>query len=100
MSTTTAPERTSTAPRTSDSRFPAATLGTTLLRVVLGVTFLLHGWQKFTEWTVAGTQAAFAQMGVPLAYVNVYLMALMMIFLVCLLLLLLLASKESESLAD
>jgi ABC-2 type transport system permease protein len=40
------------------------------------------------------------QMGVPLAYVNVYLMALMMIFLVCLLLLLLLASKESESLAD
>ncbi|GGG46462.1 membrane protein [Kocuria dechangensis] len=69
MSTTTAPERTSTAPRNSDSEFPAATLGTTLLRVVLGVTFLLHGWQKFTEWTVAGTQAAFAQMGVPLAEV-------------------------------
>jgi len=69
MSTMTAPERTSTAPRTSDSRFPAATLGSTLLRVVLGITFLLHGWQKFTEWTVAGTQAAFAQMGVPLAEV-------------------------------
>ncbi|PLC13524.1 hypothetical protein AUQ48_03980 [Kocuria flava] len=39
----------------------------TLLRVVLGTTFLLHGWQKVDEWTLAGTQAAFAQMGVPAA---------------------------------
>lgn len=47
---------------------PAATaLGLTLLRVVLGTTFLLHGWQKIDEWTLAGTQAAFAQMGVPAA---------------------------------
>ncbi|MCJ8504116.1 DoxX family protein [Kocuria flava] len=45
----------------------ATTLGLTLLRVVLGTTFLLHGWQKVDEWTVAGTQAAFAQMGVPAA---------------------------------
>ncbi|MFI7493434.1 DoxX family protein [Kocuria sp. M4R2S49] len=62
------PQRTSpvrsSAPAADSS---AATLGLTLLRVVLGATFLLHGWQKFTEWTVAGTQASFAQMGVPAA---------------------------------
>lgn len=71
MSTTQTPQRTSSAPSsapagpTADSS--AATLGLTLLRVVLGATFFLHGWQKFTEWTVAGTQASFAQMGVPAA---------------------------------
>lgn len=69
MSTTQVPQRTSpvrsSAPTAAESS--AASLGLTVLRVVLGVTFLLHGWQKFTEWTLAGTQAAFAQMGVPAA---------------------------------
>ncbi|WP_082696980.1 DoxX family protein [Kocuria rosea] len=69
MSTTQVPQRTSpvrsSAPAAAESS--AASLGLTVLRVVLGVTFLLHGWQKFTEWTLAGTQAAFAQMGVPAA---------------------------------
>lgn len=69
MSTTQAPER-ATAPRSSalTGSTPAST-GLTVLRVVLGITFLLHGWQKFTEWTIAGTQASFAEMGVPLAEV-------------------------------
>jgi len=67
MSMTTAPERTSSPAVPSEPG--AATAGLTLLRVVLGVTFLLHGWQKVTEWTIAGTQASFAQMGVPLAEV-------------------------------
>ena len=71
MSTTQVPQRTSSA-RSSAPTVPtadssAATLGLTVLRVVLGTTFLLHGWQKVTEWTVAGTQASFAQMGVPAA---------------------------------
>lgn len=44
-----------------------AALGWTLLRVVLGITFTLHGWQKVSEWTITGTQASFAQMGVPMA---------------------------------
>lgn len=35
-------------------------------RVALGVILLAHGWQKLTEWTVAGTAASFADMGVPL----------------------------------
>ncbi|MFI7580832.1 DoxX family membrane protein [Kocuria kalidii] len=70
MSTTQAPQRTSpsrsSAPAET-SASSAATAGLTLLRVVLGVTFFLHGWQKVAEWTVAGTQTSFAQMGVPAA---------------------------------
>ncbi|MEX5269916.1 DoxX family protein [Kocuria sabuli] len=69
MSTTQAPER-ATAPRSSALTEPTpASTGLAVLRVVLGITFLLHGWQKFTEWTIAGTQASFAEMGVPLAEV-------------------------------
>jgi putative oxidoreductase len=41
----------------------------TLLRIVAGFLFAAHGWQKFNEFTIAGTQAAFAQMGVPAANV-------------------------------
>ncbi|TJY66334.1 DoxX family protein [Arthrobacter sp. CAU 1506] len=43
------------------------TTARTVLRVVLGFLFAAHGWQKFNEWTVAGTQAAFGQMGIPAA---------------------------------
>lgn len=39
----------------------------TVLRVIVGFIFAAHGWQKFNEFTIAGTQAAFAQMGVPAA---------------------------------
>ncbi|MHA7223773.1 DoxX family protein [Arthrobacter sp. RHLT1-20] len=39
----------------------------TILRIVTGFLFAAHGWQKFAEFTIAGTQAAFAQMGVPAA---------------------------------
>lgn len=41
----------------------------TILRIVAGFLFAAHGWQKFNEFTIAGTQAAFAQMGVPAANV-------------------------------
>ncbi|GGI02580.1 DoxX family protein [Arthrobacter liuii] len=37
------------------------------LRIILGFLFAAHGWQKFNEWTIAGTQASFAKMGVPAA---------------------------------
>ena len=36
-----------------------------LARIVLGTVLIAHGVQKFTEWTLAGTGQAFAQMGVP-----------------------------------
>ena len=37
------------------------------LRIILGFLFAAHGWQKFNEWTITGTQASFAKMGVPAA---------------------------------
>lgn len=36
-------------------------------RVALGVILLAHGWQKLNEFTLAGTAAAFGDMGVPAA---------------------------------
>ena len=39
----------------------------TVLRVIVGFIFAAHGWQKFTEFTIPGTQGAFAKMGVPAA---------------------------------
>lgn len=36
-------------------------------RVILGVTLIAHGWQKFSEWTIAGTTQSFEGMGVPAA---------------------------------
>jgi putative oxidoreductase len=43
------------------------TVGRTILRVVVGVVFFAHGWQKIFDYTIPGTQGAFAQMGVPAA---------------------------------
>jgi putative oxidoreductase len=44
-----------------------ATTAVTVLRVLVGFIFAAHGWQKFSQFTIAGTQASFAQMGVPAA---------------------------------
>jgi putative oxidoreductase len=43
------------------------TTALTILRVVVGFLFAAHGWQKFNQFTIAGTQAAFSKMGVPAA---------------------------------
>lgn len=43
------------------------TIAQTILRVVLGFLFTAHGWQKYNEFTIAGTQSSFAQMGIPAA---------------------------------
>ncbi len=40
---------------------------TLIARIGLGAIFIAHGWQKFNEWTIAGTSDSFAQMGVPMA---------------------------------
>jgi putative oxidoreductase len=34
-------------------------------RIALGVILLAHGWQKFNEYSVAGTAASFNDMGIP-----------------------------------
>lgn len=50
------------------SKAPSLTdLALLLSRVALGVILLAHGWQKFNEWTLDGTAAAFADMGIPAA---------------------------------
>lgn len=36
-----------------------------LARVSLGIILIAHGWQKFNEWTVAGTAGSFEGMGIP-----------------------------------
>ncbi|QGQ18962.1 DoxX family membrane protein [Cellulomonas sp. JZ18] len=36
-----------------------------LARVALGLVLLAHGWQKYDEYTLDGTTAAFTDMGVP-----------------------------------
>ncbi len=46
---------------------PGVTIALTMLRVTIGFLFIAHGWQKFFEYTIAGTQGAFADMGVPAA---------------------------------
>ncbi|HYH77737.1 MAG TPA: DoxX family protein, partial [Arthrobacter sp.] len=46
---------------------PLTTTSITILRVILGFLFAAHGWQKFNEWTIAGTQASFVKMGIPAA---------------------------------
>ena len=43
------------------------TVAQSILRVVVGFLFAAHGWQKYNEFTIAGTQGAFTQMGVPAA---------------------------------
>ncbi|WP_434438715.1 DoxX family protein [Lentzea sp. E54] len=35
-------------------------------RIGIGIVFVAHGWQKWTEYGLAGTGASFEKMGVPL----------------------------------
>lgn len=51
------------------------TTALTTLRVIAGFLFAAHGWQKFNEFTIAGTQASFAKMGVPAAEIAAPLVA-------------------------
>jgi putative oxidoreductase len=54
-------------PSRSSATTALPTIGRTILRVVIGVVFFAHGWQKVFDYTIPGTQGAFAQMGVPAA---------------------------------
>lgn len=45
-------------------------------RIGLGVVFIAHGWQKFTEWGLDGTAASFAGLGVPLPTLSAWFTAI------------------------
>ena len=51
--------------------------GITLLRVVTGVVFLMHGWQKVFVWGFGGVEQAFAGMGIPFAAASAVLVSLL-----------------------
>lgn len=45
-------------------------------RIGLGIIFIVHGYQKFTEWGIAGTSATFTQLGVPAPSLSAWYAAL------------------------
>src|SRR4051812_5529706 len=49
--------------------FDRHAVGTTLLRLIIGTTFIAHGWMKLFTFGVAGTEGFLGQSGVPMASV-------------------------------
>ncbi len=45
-------------------------------RLGVGIVFIAHGWQKFTEFGLAGTSASFEKMGVPLPTISAWFAAI------------------------
>ncbi len=56
----------------SRSRGLAATIG----RVILGIVFVAHGWQKFDTYGISGVQASFAKMGIPAPHISAWFASL------------------------
>lgn len=44
-------------------------------RIGLGVVFIAHGWQKFTEWGMDATAASFVKMGIPMPELSAWFVA-------------------------
>ena len=49
--------------------------GITVLRIVIGFVFLMHGWQKFFQYGLDGVAGVFAQLGIPFPYFSAILAA-------------------------
>src|SRR3954469_11066881 len=55
-------------------------LGIALVRIIVGVVFLMHGWQKVFGFGFAGVTGAFTKMGVPMPGVTGPFIALLELF--------------------
>ncbi|PWE28179.1 DoxX family protein [Pararhodobacter marinus] len=64
---------TATASDLSAGKITNAELAALILRVSMGVLFILHGWMKYSVFTPAGTAQYFAAIGLPafLGYVTI-----------------------------
>jgi putative oxidoreductase len=51
--------------------------GPTILRIVVGIVFLAHGWQKIFVYGFAGVQGAFGKMGIPAPTITAPFIALL-----------------------
>jgi putative oxidoreductase len=52
-------------------------LALALVRIILGITFLAHGYQKFFVMGISGVQGGFTKMGVPMPGVSGLLVTLL-----------------------
>ena len=49
---------------------PRMTLGLTILRIVVGIVFIAHGWQKLFVFGIGGVTGAFTQMHIPVPQIT------------------------------
>ena len=49
----------------------------TLIRVIVGVVFMMHGWQKFAQMGHSGVAGYFAQAGIPMASLSAWIVMLL-----------------------
>ena len=50
--------------------------GLTVLRVAVGIVFLMHGWQKLFVFGISGTTGFFAHSGIPLPHLSAIVVSL------------------------